>query len=402
MPIFRFQGVDRQGHRQAGALAAADEQELETTLRTQGLWLLEAQAEQNRSAVVRRSDARLSRRELIHFCTLMAFQTQAGIQLLPALEVTAQDAGSPRFRKVISGLRERVQGGATFAQALAELPRAFPADLVHLVRAGEQGGALPEALTQARQHLEWQDRIAAELKQATIYPALVLLATAGFVLILFTFVVPKFVALLAAVKVPLPAPTRVVFAVSAFAQDEGWKWLLAAGGVMGALALFRKRSAALEQGLDRVRLSLPVLGSLTRLVIVARFAHNLALLYRNGVSLPSALDLVGGVTGSAVAAAAVREVRRQVLDGSSLSEALRRQPLFPGLLIRLVVVGERTGQLDGSLEQLAAYYHEQLPRRLKRLLSLLEPTLILGLVAIVGLVALAVILPVLSLMQSLR
>jgi type IV pilus assembly protein PilC len=135
---------------------------------------------------------------------------------------------------------------------------------------------------------------------------------------------------------------------------------------------------------------------------MTRFAHNLALLYRNGVALPQALELVGGVVGSPRVTNAIREVRSRVMAGTSLSEAMQLQRVFPSLLIRLVSVGERTGQLDQALEQVAGHYQELLPRQLKRVLGLLEPSLILGLVLVVGTVALAVILPVLSLMQGLR
>ena len=400
MTQFDYRGLDRQGRVQTGSWAAANELELETYLRARGLWLLESSPQKTRATGVR--FGRVPRGELIQFCTLLCFQTRVGIPLVQALESVAQDGVSPVFARIVQALRIRVEAGVCLSAALEEMPRTFPRDLVHLVRSGEQGGSLPEAFTQAKEHLEWQERVAAEVRQATLYPALVLTATVGFVLVLFTFVVPKFVALLTAAKVPLPGPTRFVFTLSSWAQSYGWLAVLAVVGAVLLLRWLRGRSMAVALRLDQARMALPVLGGFVRLVVMTRFAHNLALLYRNGVALPQALDLVGGVVGSPRVTQAIRDVRARVMAGTSLSEAMQRQRVFPSLLIRLVGVGERTGQLDKALEQVAGHYQEVLPRQLKRVLGLLEPSLILGLVLVVGTVALAVILPVLSLMQGLR
>ncbi len=400
MTQFDYRGLDRQGQVQTGSRTAANELELETYLRARGLWLLESRPQKSR--VARERFGRVPRGELIQFCTLLCFQTRVGIPLVQALESVAQEGVSPAFARIVQALRVRVEAGVCLSTALEEMPRTFPRDLVHLVRSGEQGGSLPEAFTQAKEHLEWQERVAAEVRQATLYPALVLTATVGFVLVLFTFVVPKFVALLTAAKVPLPGPTRFVFALSSWAQSYGWLAVLAVIGAVLVLRWLRSRSPTVALRLDQARMALPVLGGFVRLVVMTRFAHNLALLYRNGVALPQALDLVGGVVGSPRVTQAIRDVRSRVMAGTSLSEAMQRQRVFPSLLIRLVSVGERTGQLDKALEQVAGHYQELLPRQLKRVLGLLEPSLILGLVLVVGTVALAVILPVLALMQGLR
>jgi type II secretory pathway component PulF len=400
MPQFEYRGVDRQGRVQAGSWSAANELELETYLRARGLWLLDSRRQKVPATSVRLG--RVSRVELIQFCTLLCFQTRVGIPLVQALESVAQEGVSPAFVRLVQALRTRVESGVSLSVAMEEMPRIFPRDLVYLVRSGEQGGSLPESFTQAKAHLEWQERVAAEVRQATLYPMLVLTATVGFILILFTWVVPKFVALLTAAKVPLPGPTRFVFALSSWAQSSGWLVVLAIVGAVLALRWLRGRSSGVALALDRARMALPMLGGFARLVVMTRFAHNLALLYRNGVALPQALELLGGVVGSPQVMEAIKDVRSRVLAGTSLSEAMQRQRVFPSLLIRLVNVGERTGQLDHALEELAGHYQELLPRQLKRVLGLLEPSLILGLVVVVGTVALAVILPVLSLMQGLR
>ncbi len=402
MGTFRYSAVDRAGRNCSGLLVASNERELESMLRGRGIWLLKS--EEDRTPSVRNSwkPPRLGRRQLVQFCTLMEFQCRVGIPMVQALDAIAQDGESRRINELVVKLRQGVERGEALSEAMAGWPGVFPAELVHLIRAGERGGSLPEAFRQAKTHLEWQERIAADVKQATTYPCLVLLATGVFVGVLFTVVVPKFVTLLSAVKVPLPAPTRIVFGIATFARDTGGWILLAVVGLWVTAVWARHRSMRVARILDRVRIRLPVLGPLLLMASMTRLAHNLGLLYRNGVSLPTALELVEGMVGSIEVKEAVEEVRRRVLNGETLSESMRRREVFPGLLVRLVVVGERTGQLDEALVQVAAHYQELLPRRMKRLLGLLEPTLILGLVAVVGLVAMSVILPVLSLMQGLR
>lgn len=401
MPHFHYTGIARDGSECRGDFEAVDERNLEDLLRERGIWLIQARLVESHIQD-RWSSSRVSSQELITFCTLMGFQIQVGIHVLQALEITAQEVGSSAMGGILMGLKRGVESGSTLSSAMEEFPKAFPRDLVQLIRSGEQGGSLSESFLQAKQHLEWQRHVQGEIRQATLYPMLVLAAALGFVAVLFTGVVPKFVGLLTTLKIPLPTPTRVVFAVSDLTRNYG-PWVLLTVGVLAiAVGMLKHRSLRMALVVDRFRLALPILGPLLRMGVMNRFAHNLAVLYRNGVTLPNALQLVGEMTGSPNVAQAVERVRTSILGGESLSEALRNHSVFPRLLIRLVRVGEQTGQLDRALEQLAFHYHQELPRRWKQLIGILEPTLILFLVILVGVVALAVILPVLSLMQSLH
>jgi type IV pilus assembly protein PilC len=274
--------------------------------------------------------------------------------------------------------------------------------MTSLIRAGERSGSLPESFAELKRYLEWQEQIASDVKQATIYPAIVMITTAIFVLVLFTFVVPKFVGLLKVAKVALPLPTKIVFGASDFAKATWWMWMIIL--VVGPIAiqLGRKFSKPFALFWDRVWMRVPLLGGMTHMLWVARFAQNLAVLYRNGVPLVSGLKLCEGLVGSPLMGQTVVDVARRIEEGETFSDALRHHKIFPNLLLRMSVIGEKTGQLDQALENVSGYYNLIVPQRIKRLFGLMEPALILFLVTVVGFVALAVFMPILSLMQGLK
>lgn len=401
MTLFTYRGVDAGGRTRSGRLHAADESSLEQQLHAAGIWLISA-TRTRMPRIPRRRRRRLPRNELAQFFGLMEFLSRAGVPLVQALDLAAQDAGRREWGALYTDLRLGVESGRTLASAMEQHPEVFPPDITHLIRAGETGGSLPEAFSELRRTLEWRERVASEIRQATAYPATVLGVAACFVLVLFTFVVPKFVVLLAAVKVSLPWPTRVVFGASEWIRFAGIPGILGLVAVGTGFGWLRRRNERLAASCERLLLRLPVWGTLRRLLICGRFARNLALLYRNGVPLLSALQLVQHLLGSREGARSVADARRRIEAGATLGDALAAQPLFPPLLVRLVRIGERTGQLDETLDQVADHYLQQVPRQVRRLLSLLEPALILGLVGVVGFVALAVYLPILSLLQNLR
>jgi type II secretory pathway component PulF len=406
MKTFSYVGLDVRGRSQTGRMHALDEVSLEETLRSNGVWLVEAKAEKDLATEEIRSHPNrygaVSRRDLINFCTLMGFLTKVGIPLVQALDVAAQDCDRVAFAKVIREVKRSVESGLQLADSMARFPKCFSNSMTSLVRAGEQSGALPEAFAELKRYLEWQDQIAADVKQATIYPAIVLITTMIFVLVLFTFVVPRFVGLLSVAKVALPWPTKVVFGVSDFTKATWWIWMIAL--VVGPIAIqvARKKSHAFAVLWDRLWMRVPLFGSMTHMLWIARFAQNLAVLYRNGVPLVTGLKLCEGLVGSPLVGGIVVDVARRIEEGETFSGALRQHGIFPNLLIRMSVIGEKTGQLDQALENVSGYYNLIVPQRIKRIFGLMEPALILFLVTVVGFVALAVFMPILSLMAGIK
>lgn len=408
MQQFQYDGVDAQGRSVAGRLIAADEAGVEDQLRRQGIWLIEARPELDGSqgnGRPKRGAGKTgggSRRELISFCTLMSFLCKVGIPVVQAVEIAAQDSEHEGFRNLLGELKRDVEGGIFLADAMERHPGVFSKQFVNLIRAGERSGSIPESFIELKRFLEWQEQVAADIRQATIYPAFVLLATVLFVLLLFTFLIPKFVILLASVKVALPLPTRIIFGLSGFAKATWWGWLtLIVGGPL-FVHFGCRYSPRFDKLFDRFKLLLPVVGSLLHMIYMARLARTLAVLYRNGITILSALKLCEGIVGSPLVAEALQDVNKRVEAGESLSEGMRRHKIITPLLLRMVVIGEKTGNLDAALENVADYYNLLIPRKIKKLFSLIEPVIILSLVGVVGMVALAVFMPILSLMENIK
>lgn len=408
MQTFLYQGVDAQGRTVTGQLAAKDEASLEERLKVMGLWLTSARVEKPRGAKASSALSRWSvgggggRRELIDFATLMSFQLRVGIPMMQALEIAAADCANPKFRSTISELKRLVESGEPLADGMARFPGVFASHFTSLIRAAESSGTVPEAFLELKRYLEWQEQIIADIRQATIYPAIVLAVVCLFVLVLFTFVVPKFVTLLTVAKVSLPLITRVVFSVSDVAKATWWIWMAAFILIPAGVQMARRRSKKFDMGFDRMKFAMPVFGALNHMLVISRFAHNLAVLYRSGISIINALKLSRDLVGSTLVGSALEDIAQRVEAGEIISDAMRRHPVFPQLLIRMVAMGERTGNLDTSLENVSSYYNVVIPRRIKKVFSIMEPALILFLVGVVGTVALAIFLPILSLMGAVR
>ncbi len=407
MPKFAYQSLDEQGRNVAGEMAADNEAALETRLQGMGLWLLEARVAQE----VARKGSKPSfftsigaptRRDLIDFCTLMNFQLRSGVPMIQSLDVAAADCPNPRFGEAIINLRREVEAGESLADAMGHNQRMFPTHVMSLIRSAENSGRVPDAFLEISKYLEWQEQIMADIRQATVYPAVVLAVVAAFVFVLFTFVVPKFVALLALAKVGLPLITRVVFSLSEIAKTTWWVFPLVFIGVPVIIKTSERRSPRFAAAFEHFKLHAPIFGSLIHMLVISRFAHNLAVLYRSGINLLNALELCRELVGSITVSTALVDVIQKVEAGEPLSEGLRRHAIFPPLLIRMVAMGERSGNLDVALENVSTYFDSIIPRRIKKVFSLLEPALIIFLIGIVGSVAVAIFLPIISVMGAMK
>lgn len=404
MTAYEYVGIDSNGTRVTGQLAAADEESLESRLQSRGVWLVEARTAKPAKARGKRG-RRLSggglRRELINFCILMTFQLRVGIPMVTALNVVAEDCESAAFRDVLRQMREEVESGSTLYEAMVR-QKVFSRQFASLVKAGESSGTLPESFAELRRYLEWQEQVLADVRQATIYPAVVLVVVCAFVLILFTFVVPRFVSLLTAAKVDLPLPTVIVFGISDFAKQTWWIWTLFLIGVPLGIKVGNQSSVKFAILYDKLRFRLPLFGDLVHMLAVSRFAQNLAVMYRSGVGIVDSLRMTVGLVGSTWLGLVIEDVARRVETGQTVSEAMAAHPVFPSLLQRMVVMGEKTGNLDRALENVSEYYNVVVPRKIKHIFSIAEPAMILFLVGVVGFVAVAIFLPIVGMLGAIK
>ncbi|MFN7590634.1 MAG: type II secretion system F family protein [Planctomycetota bacterium] len=333
----------------------------------------------------------LSARERFALLEQFATLVDSGIQVAAALASMRQQGVSPAQVDVLHALEHGVVGGLPLSAAMATMPRAFPPLLVQMVRAGEATGQLGDMLRRTVEAMEADAAMRARLRSALIYPVIMLVLTFGVVTFLLTYIVPKFEKLLRGKT--LPTPTRALLAIGDFLSAHG-PWLGAGALALAVLGFVLMRRPAGRVFLDRLLLRLPLLAPLVRTAALARTTRTFGLLLQSGVPVHAALDHTQEVAGSASYRALFQRAQRQVVHGATLADALRGQPLLGANFEQLVAAGEATATLDKVMLKVANQYGKDLERRVRDLLTVLEPLMVVVMAAVVGFVALSIMLPI--------
>jgi general secretion pathway protein F len=322
----------------------------------------------------------------------------AGVPLVQALSALAEQVEGARLKGVIGRIRDRVNEGVTLADAMAQAGP-FSDLYIGMVRAGEAGGALEQVLARLADYLEGQVRLRNKVTTVLIYPSMLLLLACVAVAILVTVVLPQITGLLASLNRPLPWFTRLIMAVSDFARH--WWWAVAivvVAVIVGVRASLRTpRGRAL---FDRLKLRLPIVGRTVRLIAISRFTRTLSTLLAGGLPIVRALDISKHVANNVVLGAAIDSARDSVTEGASLAAPLRASGEFPPVVVHMVEVGERSGELEAMLEKVAQTYEEQVETSVSRVTALLEPILLLVMVGIVVVIIAATLVPLLDVTTS--
>ena len=392
MPAFRYTAIDRAGHTVRGAMDAADQASVIASLQRQGQMPVRAEpdvgghffADLMRMEFGRRG---LRRQEVANLTRELSIMLEAGQDLDRALRFLTETAPNERVRKVTAQLREKVRNGSSLAAALGEHPGSFSRLYVGLVRAGEAGGSLGATLERMAVLLERERSLVATVQSALIYPALLVIAAIGSISFLLTEVLPQFVPLFEQSGAQLPTPTRILIAIGDIVSSYGLYILLVV--ILAGVALrqlLQRPGPRLAR--DRLILRLPVLGSLSKEVLAARFNRTLGTLVLNGVPLVAALGIVREAVVNLAGVAAVERATLSAKGGAGLARSLGESGVFPLRTVHLLRLGEETGQL-GPMALRAAEIHEEKARLgIQRVVALLVPaiTIIMG-AAIAGIVA---------------
>lgn len=400
MALYRYRAVDDFGEQRLGALAANNEHALFEKLKLDGYWLLEAKEEsfKKKTGVSRK----FTRRDIIDLFIALSTMLSAGVPLLESIDSIAEQTENPAIKHAMHSIAISVHDGMGLSEAMAMHAHIFPSQVTTIVSAGEMSGRMPETFAELRRYYEWVDELMGEIKQASTYPVIVLLVVFVFIMVLFSFVVPQFTVLLEGVGVALPLVTQLVIGLSD-AVVVYW-WLIVSLPVLlwFGVQTWRKKSSLFAQRFDAMKLNLPVFGEMNRMIALSRFSHHFAMMYQSGISILDCLHLCRGLVGNAKLAAVIQEVEHKMGEGEGMLTTLQKHQAFSPMLLQMVKVGESTGQLDLAMEQVSSYYDVEIPRRIKRVFAVLEPAVMFGLILIVGTVAMAIFLPLISLMGGIQ
>jgi general secretion pathway protein F len=411
VPVYAYKGVTAAGRATRGHLDAESSRSARAKLRRDGIFLTDFQ-ETSAEALTRSATGprfnlqvslpslqRISGMDLAMMTRQAATLIGAGIPLVDGLRALTEQTEHPRLKSVLGQVRDRVNEGASFADALAQTDT-FPNLYVSMVRAGEAGGALETVLERLADYLESQVRLRNKVSSILIYPC-VMLGFATFVVgVLVTVVLPQITELLQTLDQPLPFYTRWIINVSTFVREAWWALLLAfAGGLLALRAVLR--TAPGRASWDRLKLRLPVIGRAVRLIAISRFTRTLSTLLSGGLPIVRALGTAKDVANNIVLGQAIDAAQESITEGASIAQPLRASGEFPPLVTHMIEVGERSGELEAMLAKVADTYDEQVETMVTRLTALLEPLLILIMVGIVVVIILATLVPLLNITTSL-
>ncbi len=402
MVNFHFRASNNDGHPIEGEMAAHSLVELESRLEQTGLWLIRAKEIAPRQIKASKQRGTVKPRDLMEFSTHMFTLLDAGVSLPQAIKNLAQESPNPNLRSILQTIYQHVEAGSTLHEAMGNYPKIFPPQIVNLIQAGEESGTLTATFQELERYLNWLDQIRGDVRQATIYPSIVLVAVVGLLGLLFTFVIPRFVPILHDLNVPLPALTRLIIGLSDLLVHSWWIWVPIVCAMPLIWIISRKFLPGYGMLRDHFLLRIPVVGELIKMLTLSKFVQNFAVLYRAGIPVLQCLQLCQALVGNAVVARALKATEQAVAEGLTINESLGRHPIFPPMMIQMISVGESTGKLPQTLMNVANFYNREIPRRVKKIFAVFEPVVTLGLITIVGAVALALFMPMMSIMDGFR
>jgi len=394
--IFLWEGLNKRGARVKGETPADSEITARAELRRNGINVLKIR---KKPKPLFSTKKKIKPVDVAYFLRQMTTMLSSGVPLVQAFDIVGRGHENPAMSDLIMDLKGRVEGGETFAAALAKHPKYFDDLVINLVEAGEQSGTLETLLDKIATYKEKTESLKAKIKKAMFYPAAVIVVAIVVTAILLIFVVPQFEALFVGFGADLPAFTRMVVNLSNFAQS--WWWILLALVVL-TVFLFRQahlRSPRFRRTMDLLVLRIPAVGPILRKAAIARFARTLSTMFAAGVPLVDALRSVAGATGNALYGEATERMREETAAGAQLQWSMRNVGIFPNMVVQMVAIGEESGSLDAMLAKVADFYEEEVDNAVDSLSSLLEPLIMVVLGVLIGGLVIAMYLPIFMLGQ---
>lgn len=393
MPTFRYVAKDKDGKTVTGTLEFANQPLLIDALRKKELVIVSVSEEKERRGASFGFKKRIKLDDLVIFSRQLATMVDAGIPLVQAMDILAEQMEKKSFREVLSRVRNDIETGSSLSEALSRHPGIFSALYINMVKAGESSGMLDDILDRLATYLEKTNALRRKIKSALIYPAMVSSMAVIITLVLILKVIPTFKNIFETLGGTLPLPTRILIAFS----DMVRKLFIYIVGVVFAVLFALSRYIKTETGrlvFDRLLLKLPIFGPLFQKVAIAKFTRTLSTLVRSGVPILASLEIVGKTAGNKVIELAVIVIRTSIKEGENIAEPLSKSGVFPPMVVRMISVGEQTGELEKMLNKIADFYEEQVDAAVTGLTSLIEPLIIVFLGVVIGAIVIAMFMPI--------
>lgn len=391
---FTYEGVDRRGAKIKGELLSSNAAMVRAELRRQGIT---ANKVRKKSELSLGGKKAIKPADIAIFTRQLATMMKAGVPLVQSFEIVADGLDNPSMKDVVLRIKNDVEGGTNFANALRNHPKYFDDLYCSLVEAGEQSGALETMLDRVALYKEKSEALKAKIKKAMKYPATVMIVAAIVTAILLIKVVPTFQGLFEGFGAELPAMTQFVINLSDGMQRNGLFILVGFIAFITLIVQAKRRSQAFSDALDRLYLKLPVMGDIIYKATIARYSRTLSTTFSAGVPLIDALEACAGATGNAVYRNAVYRIRDDVATGQQLQFAMKSTGVFPSMALQMTAIGEESGSLDAMLAKVAQHYEDEVDNAVDGLTSMMEPLIMSFLGVVVGGLIIAMYLPIFQL-----
>ncbi len=392
---YAWEGTDKKGKRINGVMKASGEVFVNVTLRRQGINVIKVKKQGGF-----KSGGKVTDKDVTLFTRQLATMMKAGVPLLQSFDIVGKGHSNPAVAKLLSNIKADVETGSSLSQAFRKYPLYFDALFCNLIGAGEQAGILDALLDRLATYKEKILAIKGKIKSALFYPVSIIIVAFVITAVIMIFVIPAFKELFTSFGADLPAPTKVVMAISDYFVAYWWAIFGSIGGALWFFFYTWKRSEKMQDTMDRLLLKLPIFGHLIRIATIARFARTLSTMFAAGVPLVEALDSVAGASGNRVYYDATKRIQSAISTGTSLTVAMQNSGVFPNMVLQMVAIGEESGTLDSMLSKVADFFEGEVDDAVGALSSLMEPVIMVVLGVLIGGLVVAMYLPIFKMGQA--
>ena len=400
---YEYEALDARGKRSKGKVDATTDGAAASALRQQGmtpLQLTEAGKGLSKELQIPGLSGRVGLKDLAIFARQFATMSSSGLSLLRSLSILEEQSVKPKLAIAIRDVRRDVEGGLSLSAAMTKHDKIFPRLMIAMIAAGETGGFLDSALDRIAINFEKDANLRAKIKSALTYPAIVVCFSLLMIVAVLTFIVPIFQKMFANLGGKLPLPTQIMVNLSHWMY---WLLPLTIGASVATYTWFKRKlhdDYAWRLAFDKVKLRMPVFGTLITKISISRFARNLGTLLAVGVPVMQALDIVGATTGNAVIGEAMKDVQKSVRDGQPMSAPLAKHPVFPQMVTQMMEVGEESGQISPMLDKVADFYDHEVETATESLTAAIEPIMVVVMGALIGVMVICLYLPMFTIYQN--
>lgn len=389
MRSYKYAARDASGKISRGVLSAETREEAFKKLKDSGLYSLKLEETGTDTG----RPYRIKLKEVAFFCRQLSTMLSAGLTVLKSIDILYNRAAKPRVKTAYLKLYEDIQKGLSLTEAFREQEGVFPALLVSMVQAGEMSGSLDRVMERMAEHYEKENKLLNKVRGSMVYPIILICVTLAVMIGLFVFVLPSFFTMFEGAEVP--GITRAVMAVSNLLIN-GWYLLLIGALLLALLCMYLSSIPKVRRWLDKLKITFPVFGKLMMTVYVSRLTNSLAILYSSGISMLDTVGIAVGVLGNTYISAKFTGVIQEIERGEMLSDAIGKTELFDPMVTSVIYVGEQSGSLDRILAKLSAFYDDEAQTAMQRMVTLMEPLMMIVIAIVIGIVIAAVLLPVYS------